>query len=85
MFPKLGMLYVAYYKVPPSLLCLPFSFESFLSPAITFVCYGRLLPRCISMNIHGYWGRIHIHIHEISRARLYSWILSMKKILYSYP
>jgi hypothetical protein len=65
MFPKLGMLYVVCYKVPSSLLCLPFSFESFLSPAITFVCYGRLLPRhrpSISMNIHEYWGCIRIHI-----------------------
>ena len=25
------------------------------------------------MNIHGYWGRIRIHIHGISRARIYSY------------
>ena len=33
----------------------------------------------VSMNIHGYCMNIRIHIHEILRLRIYSWILSMKK------
>ena len=59
------------YKVPPSLLCFPFSFESFLSLAITFVCcyLGTDLQcpwrkHCIHIrNIHGYiHGYIHIRV-----------------------
>jgi hypothetical protein len=58
MFPKLGMLYVACYKVPLSLLCLPFSFESSLSLARTFLCYGMLWD---CDYIHGYTS-IHIRV-----------------------